>query len=241
MTPDSALARAFESTWPPAETAEAGGLSVGRGMGGGGRVSSAHATGTGWSAEDLANAEAIQQDWGQEPLFRVAANDTALQQALTQRGYETFNPTAIMEVDCTALTVEAIPRLTAFTVWQPLAIQRDIWAAGNIGEARQAVMDRVTLPRSSVLGRLTDRAAGAAFVAADGPVAMIHAIEVLPQFRRMGLAGWMIRAAAEWAQAQGASRLALAVSRPNTGAIALYERMGFQPSGDYAYWQKRRG
>lgn len=238
MTPDRALAHAFETTWPAAETAQAGGLEVGRGMGGGGRVSSAHATGPDWSDADLTTAETIQQDWGQKPLFRVAARDSALQAALAQRGYQTFNPTAIMAIDCAALTAQAIPRLTAFTVWQPLAIQRDIWAAGHIDEARQAVMERVALPRSSVLGRLSDRAAGAAFVAADGPVAMIHAIEVLPQFRRMGLAGWMIRAAAAWAQDQGAPRLALAVSRPNTGAIALYERMGFQPMGDYAYWHR---
>ena len=57
-------------------------------------------------------------------------------------------------------------------------------------------MERVAPPRAALLGRLHDRAAGAAFVAADGPVAMIHAIEVAPAFPRPGLAGWLSRVAA---------------------------------------------
>ena len=77
---------------------------------------------------------------------------------------------------------------------------------------------------------------GVAFVAADGPVAMIHAIEILPGFRRKGMATWLIRKAAEWAQAQGATRLALAVSRRNTSARALYDRIGFAEIGGYGYW-----
>ena len=141
-----------------------------------------------------------------------------------------------MALDCAALNDQVVPEMTAFTIWPPLAIQGDIWAAGNISAARQAVMPLVTLPKTSILGRHQDRAAGAAFVAVDGPVAMVHAIEIAPGFRRKGLATWLVRKAAEWAQDNGATRLGLAVSRANTGARALYDRMGFAEIGGYAYW-----
>nr|WP_279578098.1 GNAT family N-acetyltransferase [Paracoccus versutus] len=85
---------------------------------------------------------------------------------------------------------------------------------------------------------MQDRAAGAAFVALDGPVAMIHAIEVVPALRRQGVAGWLIRMAATWAEVQGATRLALAVGRANAGARAAYDRLGFAELGGYGYWSK---
>ena len=55
---------------------------------------------------------------------------------------------------------------------------RALWAEGGIGPARLAVMDRVTLPKTAILGRTGDRAAGVAFVAATGDCAMLHALEV---------------------------------------------------------------
>ena len=239
MTPaDPDLARAFETTWPAAETADAGGFRVGRGQGAGGRVSSARALGPDWDEADITAVEAIHHRWHQRNLFRLPDSDAALAGALTRHGYAPETPTAIMAAECALLAVAPVPQMTAFAIWPPLAIQGDIWSEGNIGTARQAVMPRVTLPKTSILGRHADRAVGAAFVAADGPVAMIHAIEIVPGFRRKGMATWLVRKAAEWAQAQGATRLALAVSRRNASARALYDRIGFAETGGYSYWAR---
>ena len=49
----------------------------------------------------------------------------------------------------------------------------------------------------------------------------------------------MMRAAAQWAQQAGASTLALAVSRSNTPAMALYHNLGFAEVGGYGYWALR--
>ncbi|WP_207102255.1 GNAT family N-acetyltransferase [Paracoccus shandongensis] len=234
---DAALARAFEETWPAAEYADAGGFRVGQGLGAGGRVSSACAVGA-WAPKDIAAAEAIHQDWNQQPMFRVLDDDTTLIAALTAAGYRRDTPTAIMQAPVSALTGQPIPPLTTFAVWPPLAIQRDIWAAGGIIPARQAVMDRVTGPKTAILGRIDDRGAGAAFAAWCGAVTMVHAVEVLPQFRRRGLAGWMMRQVALWAQEQGATRIGLAVSRANAGARAAYDRLGFVEAAGYAYYAK---
>ncbi|SMO79435.1 GNAT family N-acetyltransferase [Paracoccus laeviglucosivorans] len=237
MTPDPRIALAFEATWPAAEFADSGALRSGRGLGAGGRVSSTRALSPHWTEADISAAEAVHHGWQQRPMFRVTDTDRPLQQALAARGYMAETPTAILSADLGALDISR-PRMTTFDIWPPLEIQRTIWAAGNINPARQAVMDRVTGPRTAILGRLDDRAAGAGFVALHGDVAMIHALEVLSDFRRRGLARHMMRAAAEWAKANGASHLALAVSRPNVAALALYTGMGFQEVGGYGYWAK---
>lgn len=234
---DAALAQAFEATWPAAEYADAGGFRVGRGLGAGGRVSSARAL-AGWKDGDIPAAVRKHQEWGQRPLFRALDDDDELVAALEAQGFRRENPTAIMEIETARLTDRDLPPVTAFAVWPPMAIQRDIWAAGNIGPARQAVMERVEMPVTSILGRIEDRAAGAAFAAIHQGIAMVHCVEVLPGWQRKGLAGWMMRQAAFWAAENRAERIGLAVSRANGGAMALYRRLGFREVAGYSYYAR---
>ncbi|TGN35731.1 GNAT family N-acetyltransferase, partial [Paracoccus liaowanqingii] len=191
-----------------------------------------------WTAGDLAAAEAQHAAWRQPPLVRAWDDEAGPKADLRTQGYVIENPTLVMEAPLALLTNRRPPPVTAFAIWPPLAIQRRIWEAGSIPPARQAVMDRVTGPKAALLGRLRDRAAGAGFVAIHGPVAMIHALEVLPAFRRQGLAGWMMRQAAFWAGDLGATRIALAVSQGNAAARATYAAMGFTVAGSYAYYRR---
>nr|WP_241865483.1 GNAT family N-acetyltransferase [Paracoccus salsus] len=228
------LAAAFEATWPAAEYRDVGGFRVGRGHGAGARVSSARAIGP-WRDADIDASVDLHSLWGQEPLFRVPDDDTALSAALRDRGFRLQVPTAIMATGIERLTGLEPPPVTTFAVWPPLAIQRQIWAAGHIGPARQQVMERASHPKAAILGRIDDRAAGAGFVAIHAGIAMMHAVEVLPEWRRKGLAGWMMRGAAIWAAGKGATRLALAVSRDNQAAIAFYRNLGFEEVAGYGY------
>lgn len=234
---DPVLAQAFETTWPAAEYAGAGGFIVGRALGAGGRVGSARVA-KDWVPEDIEAAMAIHRQWQQSVLFRALDAETTLQVELENKGFRIDKPSLIMECDAISLTDQTIPPVMTFTIWPPLAIQRDIWVEGNIDPARQAVMDRVQTPKTSILGRIEDRAAGAAFVAVDGDVAMLHALEVTPEWRRKGLAGWMIRQAAFWAVEHGATRLALAVLCSNTAAVGLYRSLGFRDVTGYRYYAK---
>lgn len=234
MTP--ALAAAFDATWPAADYASAGGFTVGRGLGAGGRVSSARVTGD-WGPDDIDAACAALRAWDQPPLFRVSDGDTALAGALADRGFARHTATAILTAPVSALTDQPIPPVTAFAIWPPLAIQRDIWTVCGVGAARQQVMARAPTPKTALLGRIRDRAAGTGFAAIHGNIAMLHALEVLPDWRRLGLGGWMVRQAAFWATGHGASDLALAVTRENAGAYALYHNLGFTEAGGYSYWQ----
>lgn len=229
------LLAAMDATWPPAALHPAEGWLVREGRGGGNRVSCITRTGEG---ADIALAEAAARRLGQVPIFRLApgaaAGDAALDAELAARGYRIDHPVAFHAAPVARLAVEP-PPISAFTIWPPLAIQRQIWAETGTGPARLAIMERAPAPKAALLGRSRDKSAGAGFVAVAGPVAMLHALAVRPDLRRLGTARHMLGRAALWAGEAGAQVLALAVEVENAGAIALYEAAGMDRAGGYHY------
>jgi ribosomal protein S18 acetylase RimI-like enzyme len=131
--------------------------------------------------------------------------------------------------------------MTTFPHWPPLSIAEVIWADCGLGPARIAVMHRAHGPKTVILARAADHPSGVAYVACHNRIAMLHALEVLPQYRRQGSAQNVLRAAAHWAAAQGADTLALVVTRANDAARALYTAMGMQVVGQYHYRQRSDG
>lgn len=222
-----------DATWPAAAWHDVGAFIVREGRGGGQRVSSATASGA-WSEADINRVEACQQGLGQVPLFLIRPGDEALDAALQARGYALKDPVHFYDAAADELAAPT-PALTTFAIWPPLAIQRDIWAEDGIGPARIAVMDRARGPKTSILGRVNDRAAGTAFVAIHQGTAMLHALVVVPAERRQGLAAKMMRAAATWSQDHGAKRLGVLVTAANAPANALYASLGMRIVGQYHY------
>lgn len=232
LTPDR-LVRAMEATWPPAATRALGPITLREGRGGGKRVSAASA-GPGWTAADLDAAEAAMRGLGQEPLFQLRPADAALDSALAARGYRVIDPVLGYAAPATALA-RPVPPLAAFPHWPPLEIARGLWAETGIGPARVAVMERVTGAKAAILARTLDRPSGMAFVAQDGEVAMLHALDILPAYRRKGAAGHVVAAAAQWALDLGAGTLALVVTEANAPARRLYEALGMTAVEGYHY------
>ncbi|GAA5009305.1 GNAT family N-acetyltransferase [Kitasatospora paranensis] len=72
-------------------------------------------------------------------------------------------------------------------------------------------------------------------LAVDGPWACFGAIEVDPYARRAGLATAVMAVLAARAAEEGATAAYLQVEAENTGAIALYDRLGFTTSHTYHY------
>ena len=226
------LYHAIDATWPPAAIHDIPGWRLRAGAGGGKRVSAATATAP---DPDIAAMEAAQAALGQPPLVMIRPGDEALDARLAAAGYALVDPVTIWcaPVSGIALLPE---RMTSFIVdWPPLQVQREIWQEGGIGPARIAVMERAQGPKSTVLGRTLDRPAGAAYIAIDGSVAMLHALEVATTFRRRKLARHMMMAAALWAQDAGALWLAVLVTRGNAAANALYASLGMRAVGQYHY------
>jgi GNAT superfamily N-acetyltransferase len=195
-------------------------------------VSAATADGP-WRDADLRQAEAAM---GAQVLFLIRDGETALDRALAARGYGIVDP--VVAYACAAAKLARPPHMTTFPHWPPLAIARDLWAEGGIGPERVAVMDRVRGPKAAILVRQGDRPAGAAFVAAHGSTAMLHALEITPPRRRQGSAHHILMAAAHWALDQGADTLSLVVTAANEPARALYASLGMQVVGHYHYRQR---
>ncbi len=229
-----ALLEVVEATWPPAARWRAGPWLMRDGAGGGKRVSAATAAGPVREA-DIELAEREFARTRNTPLFMIRHGEDALDGWLAARGYEVIDPVTLLACPVEALTAEPVPPVSAFAIWPPLAMMRDIWARGGIGPARLAVMERARGPKTALLARAADRAAGAAFVAIHRDVAMIHAMEVLPELRRKGAALNMMRAAAHWAQDRGVRHFSLVVTDANRPANALYRARGMREVGKYHY------
>lgn len=224
----------MDATWPAAACHQVGPWTIRDGQGGGSRVSAATAR-LPVGADERLLAEQAMQDLGQTPLFMIRPGDDTLDAQLAAAGYVIKDPVIAYAAPVAKLAALDLPPKTAFRAWPPLALQAEIWATGGIGPARLAIMDRALGPKTSFLGRLQDQGAGSAFVACQGPDAMLHALEVLPQFRRQGLGRHLLIAAARWAQEHAAQTLSLVVTRANPGANALYTSLGMGVVGQYHY------
>lgn len=231
MTPDL-LAKVMEATWPPANRHSLGPFTLRDGAGGGKRVSAASLDGT-FAEAELDAVEAAMPS----PLMLIREGDAALDAALERRGWRVVDPVVAYAAPVEILTAD-LPPLAAFPHWPPLEIARSLWAEGGIGPARIAVMDRVQGPKAAILARLDDRPAGVGFVGCEGAEAMLHALEVRAEQRRKGAGQALVQAAANWAAAQGATRLSLVVTRQNVAARALYTRLGMEVVGQYHYRMK---
>ncbi|WP_194821164.1 GNAT family N-acetyltransferase [Micromonospora sp. S-DT3-3-22] len=80
-------------------------------------------------------------------------------------------------------------------------------------------------------GRLV--ATGRGTVTGQGRWLGLSLIEVAPSARRQGLAARVIRALAGWGTAEGATHAFLQVEQRNTGAVALYRKLGFTTHHTY--------
>jgi len=233
MITPQALYAAIDGTWPAAAKTHVGPWTIRDGRGGGKRVSAATARAPVTDA-DIAVAEAGMRDVRQQPLFMIRDGEDKLDAALDRRGYGIVDPTNGYAIRSSALTDRPIPRVTAFVIWEPLAIMQEIWSAGGIGPERLAVMARAQI-KTGILARWNEKPAGTAFVAIHDGIAMVHAVEVLAQQRRQGVAQWIMRRAAFWAQDNGAHTLAVLTTASNGPANTLYQRLGFAAVDGYHY------
>lgn len=208
------LKAVLSATWPPAGAVQHGGFTIRQSYGGGSRVTAATLIAPEFLEADIDGAEAKMRSLGQRAIFRIGAGQERLDAALEQRGFAVTDPTVFYTAPVAHLAKITPPRLSVFDVWPPLAIMTDLWAREGIG---------------------ADQPAGTGFVAAHDGTAMLHALEISPNFRRHGLGRFMIGHSAAWAKAQGSTLFALAVTLSNTTACGFYEALGMVRAGGYHY------
>lgn len=221
MTAD--LFEVISATWPAAQIREEGVWRMRDGAGGGKRVSAVTLHGA--LPDVLPDAE----------LFSVREGQDDLDAALATRGYEVYDPSLLFSCPIGHLADQELPRITAFDIWPPLQIMCDLWTAASTGPARQAVMARAQCPKTSILGRISERAGGMCYAGLHDGVTMVHALEIVPEQRRKGLARHMMVKAAQWGVLHGADTFSVVTTKENTGAQAFYTALGMTGAGRYHY------
>jgi GNAT superfamily N-acetyltransferase len=231
---DPAFFEAIDGTWPAAHLFQSGPWTLRDGQGGGQRVSATTSNGP-VSEKDIDDAEAGMVKLGQPRLFMIRDTADPLDTMLSARGYSIVDPVTLYACPVAHLTDLKLPRVTVFEIWEPLAIMLEIWETGGIGPGRVAVMKRAAGPKTTLLGRLNEHPAAAAYVAIHDGIAMVHAVEVLKHQQRQGMGHWIMRAAAFWASKHGAHTLSVMCTDANAGANGLYTSLGMPAVGHYHY------
>lgn len=226
---------AMLATWPAATVTQAGAWTIREGKGGGNRVSCATEN---WpvTEADLPTAKSAMQALGQRPQVMIRPGEDGLDRLLENHGYRVVDPTNLYAISSAELAGDGqLPMGGGYAMWPPLHKIREVWENGGIDAARQAIMERTPAPKTAILVRRGDYTGGAAFVAIQDGIAMVHALHVLPDQRRKGAARQILKQAAIWAERHGAAITALAVTQGNTAANPLYAALGMSLVGKYHY------
>ena len=97
----------------------------------------------------------------------------------------------------------------------------------------------VTTPKTYLFSRHDiDKPGGCAFVAMDGDIAMLHALEIVPAARRKGVGRALLQRAANWALEQGATVFSVVTTGENLPAQGLFTGLGLRVVDKYHYRMK---
>lgn len=98
------------------------------------------------------------------------------------------------------------------------------------------ILRGIALPCATVCVHHAGHPASVALAVVDGPLMGLFCVGTLAEARRQGLSQRALSALLHWGRDQGADRLWLQVSAANSGAQALYRRMGLTPVYGYTYF-----
>ena len=230
----SSIFETIDLTWPAEEFVELPKWKLRKSKNNGKRASAATAIGKS-SIPDIKFVENILAEWCQDKLFMIKAGENSLDEALEKRGYCIVDPTNIWSISSEALSIQQIPPVTAFSIFPPLAIQKEIWTANGIDASRIKIMDRVKTPKTTIFGRINAKPAASAFVAVANKIAMVHALIVDHKCQRQGMGTFVMQKVGAWAHQQGAESVAVLCTKQNQSANNFYKTLGMRVIGEYHY------
>ena len=230
----SDIFEAIDVTWPAEKFLEIPKWKLRRSAKGGKRVSAATAIGAP-DISDIKLAENKMAQWHQDKLFMIKKNEIILDEALSASGYRVIDPTNIWSISSKNLSIQKTLPVKAFTIFPPLAIQRELWRANHIPPSRIEIMDRVKTHKTTIFGRINARPAASAFVAVSNKFAMVHALVVDKKCRRQGMGKFVMQKVGSWAYQMGAESVVALCTEKNCSANILYKSLGMQVIGKYHY------
>jgi GNAT superfamily N-acetyltransferase len=175
------------------------------------------------------------------PCFKLtaASEPTDLDRRLERRGYRAEGHSLVLVAETRAVVAPHAPEVAIILDDRPTEAWLDAcWPAAQYAaerSARQAIVERLRLPRAFALARRDGALAGAALAVADRNWVGLTAVHTLPEQRRRGVARCLLAALADWARDQCVAHLYLQVERDNSPARRLYAGLGFSEAYNYHY------
>jgi GNAT superfamily N-acetyltransferase len=158
--------------------------------------------------------------------------------ALTARGWRPYNPTAVLTADLSVL-LRGMPAAELPVTVEPRPSADWLSLYHYRGGSSLPPVARTVLAGAREPGFAVLRDGGRPLAIARGSVdegwVGVTAVEVDEAHRRQGLGTAVMRAILDWAYARGAVSVYLQVAEENTGALALYDGLGFARHHRYHY------
>ncbi len=230
----SEFSKMLEDTWPPKKVIRLDDWTIRISEGAGKRASAISLEGI-WEETSFKRLKNLLKKLGKSEIFMVYQSDSLFEKELNERNYKVFDKSCVFEIAVAEIIKTEAPPVTMFSIWPPLQIQKELWITNGISWQRQAVMDRASKPKTSILGRWNDNPIASAFVAKSGNVAFLHALVVDKNFRRQGVARALMRHAGQWATKHNCARLMVVTTETNSAANSLYTSLEFQLVNKYHY------
>jgi GNAT superfamily N-acetyltransferase len=181
---------------------------------------------------------AVRQWYARRQLpaqFQVALPDP-LDDVLGDAGFAAGPTTLMQTASLAAVSGPPLPGLPAVALDStPSPAWLGSWRGGQtLPPVAVSVLTGAALPIFATVSE-GDRVAAIARAVVDSGWLGVTALEVMPEFRRRGVATHVLRSLATWGAQNGARQAYLQVFESNSGAVAVYERLGFSTHHTYHY------
>ena len=171
-----------------------------------------------------------------------AAQPADLDARLVERGYRLDAPTLVQTADLATVlgrtegghgwTVQVAASLTE-TWFDTYRGVEQIEAKDTIGQ--RGILRRIGPATGYALATVAGQAAAVGLGVYERDWVGVFCMGTRTEFQRRGAARAVLHTLARWGQAQGATRMYLQVMAKNSGALRLYEGVGFSTLYEYHY------
>ncbi len=203
---------------------------------------------------DIQNVESIYDSRNLPVVFQVSDKyePENLIEVLTSSGYERSDDTMVMSKDLNDIpAISSIPNITISTElgvnekWfqslEKLYTSYDdniVGLKNKINNGLKCTLDRSPFGKVTCYAKDKDEVVGTVVGIIEESYIGIYNLLVDKNRTREGIGENIMLKVMNWAKVNGIQTVYLSVEKKNTGAVALYQKIGFEMKYNYRYFQK---